>query len=127
MINEKTIASPTTHYGAGKYASWNFIIQRATGALNIIFALFFIYLVVRLAGASEDTMGDLLSNPVVAVVTALLIVSVTMHMRIGMREVIEDYVHDEKLNRLCLMLNWAFAIAVALVTLAALGKIVFWG
>ncbi|HTJ57523.1 MAG TPA: succinate dehydrogenase, hydrophobic membrane anchor protein [Devosiaceae bacterium] len=126
-ISEKIIATPSTHYGAGKPSTWNFIVQRATGALNIAFALFFIYLVVRLARADAGTMSDLLSNPIVAIVTALMIISATMHMRIGMREVIEDYVHDEKLNRFCLMLNWLVAIAIAVVTLAALAKLVFWG
>ncbi len=126
-ISQKTIATPTTHYGAGPTSTLNFIVQRLTGALNVLFTLFFIFLVVRLAGAGEASMADLLSNPIVAIVTALLIISVTMHMRIGMLEVIEDYVHDEKLNSLCLLLNWAFAIVIALATLAALVKLVFWG
>jgi len=126
-ISQKTIADPKSRYGAGKPASWNFIVQRITGALNIVFTLFFIWIVVRLAGADAAAMGDLLGNPVVAIVTALMIISVTLHMRIGMREVIEDYVHDEKLNRLCLMLNWAVAVAIALLTLGALAKLVFWG
>lgn len=126
-VSEKIVATPGTHYGAPRPSTWNFIIQRATGALNVAFALFFIYLVVRLAGASAAAMSDLLANPIVTIVTALMIISVTMHMRIGMREVIEDYVHDEKLNRLCLMLNWVVAVAIMVVTLAALAKLVFWG
>jgi succinate dehydrogenase / fumarate reductase membrane anchor subunit len=56
-----------------------------------------------------------------------MIISATIHMRIGMREVIEDYVHDEKLNRLCLLLNTVIAALVALAVLAALAKLVFWG
>jgi succinate dehydrogenase / fumarate reductase membrane anchor subunit len=123
----KTIATPTTHYGAGKASTRSFVTQRITGALNAVFTLFFVWLVVRLAGASAAGMRDVISNPIVAVVVALMIVSVTMHMRIGMREVIEDYVHDEKLNRLCLLLNTLFATVVALLTLIALAKLVFWG
>ena len=125
--HNKAISTPSTHYGSGKAASRSFITQRVTGALNIVFTLFFVWLVVRLAGASANTMSDLIANPIVAVVVALMIISVAVHMRIGMREVIEDYVHDEKLNRLCLMLNTLFAALVALATLAALVKLVFWG
>ena len=33
-VSEKTVANPTTHYGAPRASTWNFIIQRATGALN---------------------------------------------------------------------------------------------
>lgn len=125
--HNKAISTPTTHYGSGKAATRSFITQRITGALNIAFTLFFVWLVVRLAGSGADGMSDLLANPIVAVVVALMIISVTVHMRIGMREVIEDYVHDEKLNRLCLMLNTLFAVLVAVATLAALVKLVFWG
>ena len=81
----KTIATPTTHYGSRLAGTMSFIVQRTTGVLNIAFAVFFLWLVVRLARADVSEMGDLLSNPVVAVVTGLLIVSVTMHMRAGMR------------------------------------------
>jgi succinate dehydrogenase / fumarate reductase, membrane anchor subunit len=126
-LSQKTIATPTTHYGSGRAANWNFIVQRATGVLNIVFTVFFIWLVVRLAGSGVETMGELLSNPIVAIVTALMIVSVVLHMRIGMLEVIEDYVHDERLNRLSLLLNWVFSAVVAAATLAALAKLVFWG
>ncbi|MDR3471801.1 MAG: succinate dehydrogenase, hydrophobic membrane anchor protein [Devosia sp.] len=126
-LSQKTIATPTTHYGSGRAANWNFIVQRATGLLNVFFTLFFIWLVVRLAGAGVDAMGEMLANPIVALVTALMIISVALHMRIGMLEVIEDYVSDERLNRLALLANWAFCIVVAVVTLAALAKLVFWG
>ena len=126
-ISQKTIANPATHYGAGRPSTWNFIVQRATGLLNIVFTIFFIWLVVRLAGADAGAMKALLGNPVVAIVTALMIISVALHMRIGMLEVIEDYVHDEKLNRLCLMLNWVVSVVIAVVTLGALFKLVFWG
>jgi succinate dehydrogenase / fumarate reductase membrane anchor subunit len=123
----KTIAAPTSHYGSRLAGTMSFIVQRVTGVLNIAFAVFFLWLVVRLARADVSEMGDLVSNPVVAVVTGLLIVSVTLHMRAGMREVIEDYVHEEKLNRLSLQLNTAFTVLVALVTLVALIKLIVWG
>ena len=126
-LSQKTIATPSTRYGSGKAANWNFVVQRATGALTIAFTVFFLWLVVRLAGAGVETMGDILSNPIVAIVTALMIISVVLHMRIGMLEVIEDYIHVERLNRLALLANWAFCVLLAVVTLAALAKLVFWG
>jgi succinate dehydrogenase / fumarate reductase membrane anchor subunit len=126
-IPEKTIANPTTRYGAARSSSWRFIVQRATGALNVAFTVFLIWLVVRLASADAMSMGDLLANPIVAMVTGLMIISTAIHMQIGMREVIEDYVHDDKLNRLCLLLNTLVAAVIALATLAALAKLVFWG
>ncbi len=123
----KTIADPKSRYGSAKLATRSLITQRITGALNAVFTLFFVWLVVRLAGAGRAEMLPIIANPIVAIVTGLMVISVAMHMRIGMQEVIEDYVHDEKLNALSLMLNTVFAVLIAGVALASLLKLVFWG
>jgi succinate dehydrogenase / fumarate reductase membrane anchor subunit len=126
-ITEKTIADPKTHYGSGKASTWRFIAQRATAVLNVVFTVFLIWLVVRLAGADLEAMGDLLSNPIVCVVVGLMIISAAIHMEIGMREVIDDYVHGEAALRLTLALNTLVCAVVALAALAALIKLAFWG
>lgn len=127
MADDKTIADPSAHYGSPKGATRDFTMQRITGALNILFLGFFAWLVVSLAGADRAAMVATIANPLVALVLALLIVSVCVHMRIGMREIIEDYVHDPRLNRLSLGVNDIFTILVGLAAIAALIKIVFWG
>jgi succinate dehydrogenase / fumarate reductase membrane anchor subunit len=123
----RTIANPKSRYGYGKGATRSFIVQRLTGACNVLFLLFFIWLVVRLAGADRAQMVSVIANPVVAIITALLLVSITVHMRIGMLEVIEDYVHDEKLYRLSLFLNTAFAVLIGVIGILSIAKLVFWG
>ena len=127
MPDDKIIADPTVHYGSPKGATRDFTTQRITGALNVLFLGFLIWLVVSLASADRATMVATVANPLVALILALLIVSVCVHMRIGMREIIEDYVHDPRLNRLSLGVNDIFTILVGLAALAALIKIVFWG
>ena len=126
-ISEKTIATPSSHYGQGRAATWRFVAQRATGLLNIVFTIFLIWLVVRLAGADVTAMQGLLGNPVVAVVTALLVISAAVHMEIGMREVIDDYVHGEGAIRTALTLNTVVAAVVTVAALIALVKLAFWG
>ena len=127
MIDQKTIASPTTRYGSRLAGTLTFLSLRITSVLLIVFTIFFLWLVVRLARAGVEEMGDLLANPVVALVTALMVITSAIHMQAGMREVIEDYVHDDKLNRLTLLLNAVFCVVVAAATLVALIKLVLWG
>jgi succinate dehydrogenase / fumarate reductase membrane anchor subunit len=126
MIDRAVIANPETHYGNGKRATRLFFLQRLTGALNIAFTLFFTWFVVRLAGAERSEMLEVVRNPGIAVILALLIVNVCVHMRIGMMEVIEDYIAGPA-HRLAMRANTVFAVAVALLTIAAIAKIVFWG
>ena len=127
MIDKNRIADPTTHYGPAKHATRTFIRQRLSGALNVLFLIFFAWLVVRLAGAERAEMVSVIANPFVAIVLALLLVSVAFHMRIGVREVIEDYIDNEQTHRLALTLNTGFSVAVAAIGLVSIAKIVFWG
>lgn len=127
MIDRASISNPATKYGDGKAATREFKWQRLTGGLNIAFTLFFAWFVVRLAGADRAAMVEIVRNPFVALALVLLIVNVCVHMRIGMNEVIEDYVSGHARNRLLRGLNSAFALLVAAVTVLAVAKIVFWG
>ncbi len=127
LADKKTIADPATHYGSPQAATRAFKWQRLTGALNVFFLGFLIWLVVSLAGADRAAMVAAIASPIVAIVLALLVCNVCLHMRIGMREIIEDYVHDPRLGRLAMTLNDVFALLVAAAALVSLTKIVFWG
>lgn len=120
------IRNPKTHYGNGRASTRHFITQRVTGAINIVFTLFLVWFVVSLAGA--DTAGKLalVANPFVAFILALMLVVVAIHMRNGMRDVIEDYFVGAN-ERLAMAANTAFTLFVLVAGLLALAKIVFWG
>ena len=127
MIDKATISSPTTHYGSGKHATKHFITQRITGALNIAFLLFFIWFVISVARQDKAGAVALIGNPFVAIPLVLLFVSATIHMRIGMVEVIDDYVGGERTRRLLDTVNTVFSILVAVVAIGSIAKLVFWG
>jgi succinate dehydrogenase / fumarate reductase membrane anchor subunit len=126
MIDKTAIANPKTHYGSGKHATREFRTQRLTGMLNIVFTLFFVWFVVRLAGADRAEMVEMVRNPLVALGLVLLIINVSIHMRIGMHEVIEDYLYEGQ-NKVANLANNVFAVVIPAVTILAIAKIVFWG
>jgi succinate dehydrogenase / fumarate reductase membrane anchor subunit len=128
MIDPATISNPKTHYGSGKKATKGFITQRATGAFNILCALFLVWFVVSLSGAADGAARiALVRNPLVAIGLILLILSASIHMRIGMHDVIEDYVNKGPRNALANNANVIFAVLVAAVAILAIVKLVFWG
>jgi succinate dehydrogenase / fumarate reductase membrane anchor subunit len=80
----------------------------------------FILIVVGLLGRNLAAVVQILGSPLIAVIMLLFILSVTMHMRIGMQVIIEDYVHDESTKLILVMANTFFTVAVALASAFAI-------
>lgn len=120
------IQTPSTHYGNAKASTRHFITQRVTGALNIVFTLFIVWFVVSLAGKAPAEMVALAANPFVAIGLMLLVVNVAIHMRNGMRDVIEDY-FDKGEHSWAMLANNLFTGFVLVVALLSIAKLVFWG
>ena len=112
----------SAHEGAG-----HFVRQRVTAIANLVLIPFAVGLVATLAGADLATVKATLAHPVVAIALIVLILSMTIHMRIGMQVIIEDYVHDEGSKMVTLAANTFFSWAVAAVAIFAVLKLSFGG
>ncbi len=111
--------------GSAKEGTGHFWNQRLTGVANIPLTLFFVGLIVALNGKSYEYTIQVLANPFVALLLALMLIAGLYHMKLGMQAVIEDYVHGEGAKLACLMLNVFFTFAVGVMALFALLKISF--
>jgi succinate dehydrogenase / fumarate reductase, membrane anchor subunit len=126
VITRDMIADPKTKYGRAKASTRHFLTQRVTGAINIVFIGLLLFVVVRLAGQDRTDMVATLGNGWIGLPLAALLLVVTVHMRNGLRDTLEDYFHGD-LYRLLMMLNTLFCILIAVAGVAALLKLVFWG
>jgi succinate dehydrogenase / fumarate reductase membrane anchor subunit len=120
------IQNPTTHYGKAKASTRHFVTQRITGAINILFSIFIIWFVVSLAGRAPAEMIAHVRNPFVAIGLALLVINVSIHMRNGMRDTVEDY-FDKGEHSWAMLANNLFTAFFFVVALGAIAKLVFWG
>ena len=111
--------------GAAKSGTEHFWMQRLTAVAILPLALVFVGVVIALPGSSHAGATALLGNPWIAILMLLFVLSATVHMKIGMQVIIEDYVHDDLLKLACLMANTFFAVVIALAATFALLKISF--
>ena len=112
-------------FGAAKSGSEHFWRQRLTAVANVPLTIAFVLIVVSLLGRNHAAAAQILGSPLVAIVMLLFIVSITVHMRIGMQVIIEDYVHDERAKYALLILNAFFAVAVGFSSIYAILKLSF--
>ena len=111
--------------GAAKSGTEHFWRQRLTAVANVPLTIAFVLIVVSLLGRNHAAAAQILGSPLVAITMLLFIVSITIHMRIGMQVVIEDYVHDEPARLILLMANTFFSLAVALASAYGILKLSF--
>ena len=109
--------------GAAHRGTDTFWRQRVTALANIPLTIFLILAIVSHIDASYDEVRTYLAHPVVAVLMLALIISAAIHLRIGLKEIIEDYVHAEALKIVAIVLATCFAYGVALAALFAIIKI----
>ncbi|MEQ1651575.1 MAG: succinate dehydrogenase, hydrophobic membrane anchor protein [Hyphomicrobium sp.] len=121
----RTPLKSARNLGSAKEGADHFWKQRVTGVANAFLGIFLVWLVVSLIGADHGTVKAKLANPLIALSLLALVVSGTIHMRLGMQTIIEDYVHGEFAKVVALMLNTFFAAAIALASIFAVLKISF--
>ncbi len=109
--------------GAAHSGTSDFWRQRITAVAMTLLMIPVIVIVMMLLGRNQAGAAQILGSLPIAVILLLFIFASAWHMKIGMQVVIEDYVHNEKLKLVSIMLNNFFSVAVALASTYAILKL----
>ncbi len=103
--------------GAAHSGTEHFWRQRITAVALIPLSIWFAANAFSLIGGNYDTAIAFLDAPVNAVLMALFIIAILIHMTLGLQVVIEDYVHSEgrKIFSLLLLRGFAWTIGAAMI------------
>jgi succinate dehydrogenase / fumarate reductase membrane anchor subunit len=108
--------------GAAHGGTETFWRQRVTAIANIPLVLFLILSIVSHVGSGYDEVRAYLAQPIVALLLLALVISAAIHMRIGLKEIIEDYVHGG-CKVVAILLATFFAAGAGLACVVAILKI----
>ncbi len=123
----RTPLSRVLYLGAAGGGTEHFWRQRLTAAANVILISAFVVVMLAAVGKSHAEVVAILGSPLVSTLFVLLIVSVAIHMRLGMQTVIEDYIHGEVLKIALLVASTFFSAAIGVAALLAVAAIAFGG
>ncbi|MEM0907310.1 MAG: succinate dehydrogenase, hydrophobic membrane anchor protein [Pseudomonadota bacterium] len=123
----RTALKSIRYLGSAKDGTDHFIKQRMTALANFFLVIVLAFVAISVSGRSYDSAIGLLGQPLVAVPLALALISVSVHLKLGLQVVIEDYVPNEGLRLVLLLLNTFFAFAIGAAGLYAVLQIMFTG
>jgi succinate dehydrogenase / fumarate reductase, membrane anchor subunit len=109
--------------GAAREGTEHFKLQRLTAIANIALVLWFVFSLAALPGSGYEEVRAWLGQPLPAILTILLVISVVYHARLGLQVVIEDYVHHEGVRVASLAALALLAVAIAVACIVAVLKV----
>ncbi|MDX7953196.1 succinate dehydrogenase, hydrophobic membrane anchor protein [Lichenihabitans sp. Uapishka_5] len=121
----KNEAKRIRYLGSAKSGTSGVMHMRLTSLALVPLTIAFVWLVLSMVGRGYDEVHATMAHPL-ASITLLLVVGTSLyHMQLGMRTIIEDYLHGERLKEWSLAANLFFAIALGVACVYAVLRLSF--
>ena len=111
--------------GSAQHGTGHWWAQRITAASLIPLGLWFSISVLGLPIADYSAVRSWLAQPLNSILMILLVVSVLHHSQLGIQVVVEDYVHDDSLKFMTVIVSRFLHIALAVAAIYALISIFY--
>jgi succinate dehydrogenase / fumarate reductase, membrane anchor subunit len=92
-LRDDTVLRRVRHLGSAREGLREWRLQRLTAIALIPLGLWFVASMLRLAVSDQVTAAAWLGAPVPALVTILFLLAIFAHAVVGVRSVLDDYVH----------------------------------
>ena len=101
-------------------ASRKWIMQRASALIIAPLIVWFLLSLISLSTGDYNSVINFFSKPLFVSLTIILLVAGFFHAKIGLSEIFEDYIHDEKIKNVANILTFLLSIIVPSITIILL-------
>ena len=101
-------------------ASRKWIFQRISALIIVPLIVWFLISLISLSTGDYNSVINFFSNPLFLLLTIILLITGFFHAKIGLSEIFEDYIQDEKIKNVANLLAFILSIIVPSITIILL-------
>ena len=101
-------------------ASRKWIMQRASALIIAPLIVWFLLSLISLSTGDYNSVINFFSKPLFLSLTIVLLIVGFFHAKIGLSEIFEDYIHDEKIKNIANLLTLLLSIIIPSITIILL-------
>ena len=101
-------------------ASRKWIFQRISALIVTPLIVWFLISLISLSTRDYNSFINFFSKPLFLFLTIILLITGFFHAKIGLSEIYEDYIQDEKIKNVANLLTFLLSIIIPLVTIILL-------
>ena len=101
-------------------ASHKWIMQRVSALIVAPLIVWFLLSLISLSTEDYNSVINFFSKPLFVSLTIILLIAGFFHAKIGLSEIFEDYIHDEKIKNVANILTFLLSIIVPSITIILL-------
>ena len=95
-------------------------MQRASALIIVPLIVWFLLSLISLSTGDYNSVINFFSKPLFLSLTIVLLIAGFFHAKIGLSEIFEDYIHDEKIKNVANILTFLLSIIVPSITIILL-------
>ena len=101
-------------------APQKWIFQRISALIVAPLIIWFLISLISLSNGDYNSVINFFNEPLFLILTIILLISGFFHAKMGLSEIYEDYIQDEKIKSVANLLTFLLSIIVPLVTIILL-------
>ena len=101
-------------------ASRKWIMQRASALIVAPLIVWFLLSLITLSTGDYNSVINFFSKPLFLIITIILLITGFFHAKIGLSEIVEDYIQNEKIKNAVNLLGLLLSVIIPSITIILL-------